>query len=294
MSLNIELTDSIGVSGTLPEFVLPAGVWEIEFYGLFEGVGAHDLRLWDITNNARVTTFAGTGGRAVTANQTQVAAGRGRVSPSTATTYKFVTRVQTTNSGDGQGGIADVGGYFASADCDHAVAVITEARSMITGPAGTVAIGTVDTVGPDDPATVTNVGTPSAALLNIEIPRGADPEITVDGVDTLDPDEPATVTNEGTAGAPSFRFGIPAGVSAFVYVAYASADDGSDFALAPGPGLSYVAILATDTEIAEPAAGDFAGLWYQYAPPTPVVVLSSAAYAALDPPTSGALYAMTG
>lgn len=41
-----------------------------------------------------------------------------------------------------------------------------------TGPAGTIAIGTVTTVPDTDPATVTNVGTPQAAILDFEIPQG--------------------------------------------------------------------------------------------------------------------------
>lgn len=41
-----------------------------------------------------------------------------------------------------------------------------------TGPAGTIAIGTVTTVPDTAPATVTNVGTPQAAILDFEIPQG--------------------------------------------------------------------------------------------------------------------------
>lgn len=42
-----------------------------------------------------------------------------------------------------------------------------------SGIAGTITIGTVTTVAADDPATVTNVGTPEAAVLNFNIPSGA-------------------------------------------------------------------------------------------------------------------------
>ncbi len=42
-----------------------------------------------------------------------------------------------------------------------------------TGPAGTMTIGTVSTVAPGHSATIVNVGTPSAAVLNFEIPAGA-------------------------------------------------------------------------------------------------------------------------
>ena len=51
------------------------------------------------------------------------------------------------------------------------------------------------------------------------------------------------------------------GDSAYVYVAYASDANGAGFSLTPGPGLTYVAILATDSPLSSPAAGNFAGLW---------------------------------
>jgi hypothetical protein len=55
-----------------------------------------------------------------------------------------------------------------------------------------------------------------------------------------------------------------AGASAFCYIAYASADDGTDFTLTFDAALNYVAILSTDTEIATPLVADFAGLWKNY------------------------------
>lgn len=42
------------------------------------------------------------------------------------------------------------------------------------GAAATVTVGTVTTLAPGSPATVTNSGSPSAAVLNFGIPRGAD------------------------------------------------------------------------------------------------------------------------
>lgn len=49
------------------------------------------------------------------------------------------------------------------------------------GTAATIAVGTVDTVDPGDPATVTNSGTSGAAVLDFEIPRGADGADGTDG-----------------------------------------------------------------------------------------------------------------
>lgn len=60
----------------------------------------------------------------------------------------------------------------------------------------------------------------------------------------------------GTPGTPGDD-----GASAYVYIAYASADDGTGFTTTYDADLDYIAILATDTAIASPAAGDFAGLW---------------------------------
>lgn len=51
------------------------------------------------------------------------------------------------------------------------------------------------------------------------------------------------------------------GASAFIYIAYASDDAGADFTLTPDVTSTYVAFLASDTEIATPVALDFAGLW---------------------------------
>lgn len=54
------------------------------------------------------------------------------------------------------------------------------------------------------------------------------------------------------------------GDDAYVYVAYASADDGTDFTMTFNAALEYIAILSTATAIASPAVGDFAGLWAKY------------------------------
>lgn len=53
----------------------------------------------------------------------------------------------------------------------------------IQGPSGTMAVGTVTTVPPSTPASITNVGTPQASILNFNIPKGetGDPFSNVDG-----------------------------------------------------------------------------------------------------------------
>lgn len=104
------------------------------------------------------------------------------------------------------------------------------------GPAGadgvspTIEIGTTTTLDPNVPASVTNVGTDTALVLNFAIPRGArgvagtngtdgtngidgvTPTITVGTVETLAPDATAYVNNVGTSVDAIFNFGIPQGI----------------------------------------------------------------------------------
>ena len=54
------------------------------------------------------------------------------------------------------------------------------------------------------------------------------------------------------------------GQDAFVYIAYASDDQGTGFTTTFNSALNYIAVLSTTTEIASPAVGDFAGLWKNY------------------------------
>lgn len=85
------------------------------------------------------------------------------------------------------------------------------------GPSGTLAIGTVTTGAPGSPVVITNVGTASAAILDISIPAGNEgPQgdaatITIGSVITVAAGTPASVTNSGTSGAAVFDFFIPQG-----------------------------------------------------------------------------------
>jgi hypothetical protein len=54
------------------------------------------------------------------------------------------------------------------------------------------------------------------------------------------------------------------GDNAYVYIAYADADDGTGFTNTFSDTKDYIAILSTDTEIVTPVVGDFAGLWKNY------------------------------
>lgn len=65
--------------------------------------------------------------------------------------------------------------------------------------------------------------------------------------------------DDGAAGADGAD-----GDSAYVYIAYASDDSGTDFTTTFSSALDYIAVLTTDTEIPSPAVGDFTGLWKNY------------------------------
>jgi hypothetical protein len=100
-----------------------------------------------------------------------------------------------------------------------------------TGTAATVDAGTTTTLDPGESASVSNSGSPSAAVFDFGIPKG------VDGVD---------------------------GSSAYVYIAYASDSSGTGFTTTFNANLDYIAIKSTTTPIATPQASDFTGLWKNY------------------------------
>lgn len=86
-----------------------------------------------------------------------------------------------------------------------------------SGPAGTLAIGTVTTGAPGSAAAVTNVGTPSAAVLDITLPAGNEGEpgpsgtLAIGTVTTGVPGSAAAVTNVGTPSAAVLDITLPAG-----------------------------------------------------------------------------------
>jgi microcystin-dependent protein len=54
------------------------------------------------------------------------------------------------------------------------------------------------------------------------------------------------------------------GVNAYLYVAYASDDQGTAFSLIPAANLTYIALLQSATQISNPIASQFAGKWQKY------------------------------
>lgn len=108
------------------------------------------------------------------------------------------------------------------------------------GDAATVDAGTTTTGDAGTNASVVNVGTTSAAVLNFTIPRGNTGATGATGSDGADGD------------------------SAYVYIAYASDASGTGFTTTFNAALDYIAVKATTTEITTPQASDFTGLWKNY------------------------------
>jgi hypothetical protein len=81
-----------------------------------------------------------------------------------------------------------------------------------TGDDATIQVGDTVTLAPGEPATVENVGTPGAAVLNFGIPAGAAATVEVGTVTTLPAGSAATVTTTGTEADAVLDFGIPKGM----------------------------------------------------------------------------------
>lgn len=90
-----------------------------------------------------------------------------------------------------------------------------------SGPAATIGVGTVTSVDPGDPATVTNSGTSTAAVFDFEIPKGAAATVEVGTVTTGAAGSDAEVSNSGTTGAAVLDFTIPKGDQGLAYESYA-------------------------------------------------------------------------
>lgn len=81
-------------------------------------------------------------------------------------------------------------------------------------PMGTLAVGTITTLEPGSKATVENIGTDSAAVLNFGIPKGDEGQaatVTVGKVTKGDAGSDPIVTNSGTLNAAILDFTFPAG-----------------------------------------------------------------------------------
>lgn len=90
------------------------------------------------------------------------------------------------------------------------------AGPVVQGPSGTLVVESVVTLAPGDDAYIEQLGTPSAAIWRVGLPRGATgltPDISVLWTATLAPGQPATVTLDpsSTPEEPKLVFGIPRG-----------------------------------------------------------------------------------
>lgn len=125
------------------------------------------------------------------------------------------------------------------------------------GDAATVSVGTVTTSTPDLPASVTNSGTPFAAVFDFSIPKGEKGDtgssgtISVGTTTTAPEGSPASVTNTGTPSAAIFNFSIPRGDKGDTGTA-ATITVGNVTTGAPG-----TPVLVTNTGTSEAAVFDF-------------------------------------
>lgn len=136
------------------------------------------------------------------------------------------------------------------------------------GPAATIEIGDVVTLPAGDDATVDNSGTSGTAVFDFGIPAGPAPILTFDTTITGAPgSDAAVIVTPGDPGEYELQFTVPrgstglAGQNAYLYVAYASDDSGTDFTLTFDDALHYMAFLHSTEPIETPVVGDFAGLW---------------------------------
>ncbi len=90
-----------------------------------------------------------------------------------------VSKQLAINAENGKDGVGIARWYTEN---DSLFMVLTDNRTIeignIKGPGATVAIGSVETVGSNESASVTNVGTDTDVVLNIKIPKGKDGDIT--------------------------------------------------------------------------------------------------------------------
>ena len=92
---------------------------------------------------------------------------------------------------------------------DQTVDVVEVAGAGPQGPSGTIAVGDVTTVNPDQPPDVTNSGTNTDAIFDFDLPRA--PDVSIGTVTTVEPTDPATVTDVGTDGDVVLDFELPRG-----------------------------------------------------------------------------------
>ena len=90
------------------------------------------------------------------------------------------------------------------------------AGPVAQGPSGTLVVESVVTLAPGDDAYIEQLGTPSAAIWRVGLPRGATgltPDTSVLSTATLAPGQPATVTLDpsSTPEEPKLVFGLPKG-----------------------------------------------------------------------------------
>jgi len=110
--------------------------------------------------------------------------------------------------------LTGTGALIAAANVS--LGIVLKGATGAGGAAATIAVGTTSTLTAGSNATVSNVGSSSASVLNFGIPAGATgaaATIAVGSTSTLASGSSATVTNTGTSNAAILDFGIPTGVA---------------------------------------------------------------------------------
>ena len=124
------------------------------------------------------------------------------------------------------------------------------------GDTGEMTVGTVTTVAHGNPATVTNVGTTTDAILNFQIPGGPRSTIDIGDVTTVSYGaNAATVTNVGTETDAIFDFEIPAGPRSTIEVGTVTTGSYSSSATVTNVGTTSDAVF--NFSIPQGIPGDF-------------------------------------
>ena len=148
---------------------------------------------------------------------------------------------------------------------------------LVIGPRGlrsTIEVGTVEAGNPGSDPEITNSGDEHDAVFDFKIPRGATgaaATIRVGDVEMLPSGSDPEIINRGSDTAAVFDFKIPRGPTgatgheSYLYVAYASQNNGTGFSLTPASSLKYRAEIVSPTPIENPRFSDFSGArWVKY------------------------------
>ena len=134
---------------------------------------------------------------------------------------------------------------------------------LVPGKAATLQLERISTGAPGSNVIITNSGTEYAAKLNITIPRGDNgyyftPSVASNG-------DISWTNNGGLTNPTTTNIKGPQGVSYYIYVAYASDNQGTSWSTVPRDYLPYRAQIVVNYPITNLTASDFTGAkWIKY------------------------------